>query len=207
MKQLSRSHSETANFDPVRAHVQARKGTDHIRWFVAAREIDGDISYRVEHLDFRSYQQGRKQLDRFSEDVQRYRTVNGRSLGVYFRAGCANATGKGERGGSPVNAQMHGCMRAMTTKPTNEHRTSRSCLCCRKIEVEADLRTKSGCMRFTNLGCAALHRNIDRDLDVETKNIVRAGRAEQRNEEGHWACNTRRDTRNESSGISSTIMH
>jgi len=187
--------------------VRARKGTGHIRWFVAARETDGDISYRVGHLDFRSYQQGRKQLDRFSEGVKKYHTVNGRNPGVYFRAGCANATGKGERGGSPVNAQMHGCMRAMTTKSTNEHRTSRSCPCCRKVEVEALLRTKSRCMRCTNLGCAALHRNIDRDLDVETKNIVRAGKAERRNEEGHWACNTRRDTRNESSGISSTIMH
>ena len=158
-------------------------------------------------LDSRSYQQGRKQLDWFSEGVKKYRTVNGRSPGVYFRAGCANATGKGERGGSPVNAQMHGCMRAISPKPTSEHRTSRSCPCCRKVEVEAILRTKSRCMRCTNLGCAALHRNTDRDLDVETKNIVRAGKAERRNEEGHWACNTRRDTRNESSGISSTIMH
>ena len=35
---------------------------------------------------------------------------------VYYGAGCANATGKGEREGSPVNAQKRACMRAMTKK-------------------------------------------------------------------------------------------
>ena len=53
----------------------------------------------------------------------------------------------------------------------------------RKTEVEAVPRTKSRRVRCTNLGCAAFQENIDRDLNVATKNIVRAGRAKRRNEE------------------------
>ena len=68
LKQLSRNHPNTANSDPIRPHVQAQNDAGHIRWFVAARTIDGDISYRLKHLDFRSYRQGRKQLGRFFEN-------------------------------------------------------------------------------------------------------------------------------------------
>ena len=38
-------------------------------------------------------------------------------------------------------------------------------------------------MRCTTLGSAACQGNIDRDLDVATRNMVRAGRADPRNEE------------------------
>jgi hypothetical protein len=66
-------------------------------------------------LDFRSYGQGRKQFDRFFQNFVKYYTTKGRSSVVYYGAGCANARGKGERGGSPVNAQTRACMRVMTT--------------------------------------------------------------------------------------------
>jgi len=162
LRQLSRNHSNTANFDRIQGHVQAQRDTGHIRWFVATRTIDGDISYRLEHFDFRSYRQGRKQLDQLFEKVKKYYSVNGQSPAVYYGAGCANARGKGERGVSQVNAQMYACMHAMTTKSTNEHRTLRSCPYCRNAEVEAVPRTKSRRMRCTNLGCAAFQGNIDR---------------------------------------------
>jgi len=115
LKQLRRSHLNRINFDRIRAYVQAQKDTGHICWFVATRTIDGDISYRLGHLDFRSYRQGRKQFDRFFRNFVKYCTIKGRSSVVYYGAGCANARGKGERGGSPVNAQKRACMRVMTT--------------------------------------------------------------------------------------------
>ena len=52
-----------------------------------------------------------------------------------------------------------------------------------KTEVEAVPRTKSRHVGDTNLGCAAFQENIDRDLNVATKSMVRAGRAKRRNEE------------------------
>jgi hypothetical protein len=78
-----------------------------------------------------------------------------------------------------TKACMHACN---DKKTTNEYRTARSCPCYRKAEVEAVPRTKGGRMRCIDLGCAAFQGNIDRDLDVATKNMVRAGRVERRNE-------------------------
>ena len=49
--------------------------------------------------------------------------------------------------------------------------------------MEAVPETKSRRMRCTNLGCVAFQGNINKDLDVATKNIVQAGRAERCNEE------------------------
>jgi len=151
LKQLSRNHSSTAKFDPIRAHVQAQKDTGHLRWLLRYGRSTVTSATGWSTWIFGRIGKGESSLAGSSKKVMEYYAVNGRSPGVYYGAGCANARGKGERGGSPVDAQM----RAMSTKTTNERRTSRPCPCCRKVEVEVVPRARSRRMRCINLGSAA----------------------------------------------------
>lgn len=64
-----------------------------------------------------------------------------------------------------MNAHMRACLSAMTTKTTHEHRTARSCPCCKKAGMDIAPRTKSRRTKRTNLGCAAFQGLERRDKE------------------------------------------
>ena len=71
--------------------------------------INGDISYRVEHLDFRPYRQGRKQLGRFFENSRSTTSSTGEAQVCTTELDAPTPEGRAKE---EVLQRMHKCMHA-----------------------------------------------------------------------------------------------
>jgi hypothetical protein len=61
---LVQLNTKRAQYSKIIGHARAQRDTAKDRWFVATRTKEGNVTYRREHLDFRSYRLSRVTLHR-----------------------------------------------------------------------------------------------------------------------------------------------
>jgi len=90
---LSQNHCKMAQYSKTIGHARAQRDTAKDRWFVATQTKEGNVTYRREHLEFRSYRLSRVTLDRFFERAEKEYTKDGKAPILYYGQGNSCATG------------------------------------------------------------------------------------------------------------------